>query len=104
MMRSSKSQGGLTHGRGMTETVRLTWLGTMNDFASIHSTMTVLTNTDRQTTEHVEVSAAHMKRDMRDLGKVTEYLQTYSPFQYKNNNQLVSLSSGVTACAGDGVN
>jgi len=37
MMKSLKSQGGLTHGRGMSESVQLTWLKTMHKCATMHS-------------------------------------------------------------------
>ena len=37
MMRSIKSRGGLTRGRGMTDTVRLTWIRSMHACADIHN-------------------------------------------------------------------
>ena len=50
MMRSTKSRdererggGGLT-GRGMTESVRLLWVGSMHRCSEIHEAMTSLTN------------------------------------------------------------
>ena len=45
MMRSLKSRGGLTRGRGITESVRLLWLGSMHRCAGVHDAMTTLTNT-----------------------------------------------------------
>ena len=40
MMRSLKSRGGLTRGRGVTETVRLSWIHSMHGAASVHNSMT----------------------------------------------------------------
>ena len=44
MMRSIKSRGGLTRGRGMTDTVRLTWIRSMHACVDVHNSMTELTN------------------------------------------------------------
>src|ERR1051325_10949592 len=56
MMRSVKSRGGLTHGRGMTESVRLMWVNTMHICSSIHSTLTSLMDLNRSCDEsqHIE--------------------------------------------------
>jgi len=45
MMKSLKSQGGLTHGRGMSESVRLTSVKTMHKCATMHSAIASLTDT-----------------------------------------------------------
>ena len=42
LMRSFKSRGGLTRGRGVTESVRLIWLKTMHRCAEIHNSMSSL--------------------------------------------------------------
>ena len=39
MMRSIKSQGRLTRGRGMADTVRLTWIHSMHACADVHNSM-----------------------------------------------------------------
>ena len=104
MMCSGKSQGGLTHGRGMTETVRTTWLSTLTECSSIHAAMVSLTDVEKRTVEHVEVSDARIKRDRADLDKVVEFLHTYSPFRFSDNSRLISLATGVSASSGDGVN
>ena len=59
LMRSIKSSGGITRGRGITESVRLTWLGSMHRRASMHDAMSSLTNVSRVSSEqHVELGAA----------------------------------------------
>jgi len=99
LMRAGKSQGGLTHGRGMTETVHTTWLSTLTECSSVHDGMVNLTNVDKHTVEHAEVTDARVKRNRLDLG-----LQTYSPFRFSDNARLISLATGVAASSDDGVN
>ena len=51
LMRSLKSRGGLTRGRGMTEIVRQQWVYSMHACAAIHDAMTSLTG-KHHTTSH----------------------------------------------------
>ena len=43
MVRSVKNNGGLTRGRGILESTRQLWLGSIHIFADIHNAMTELT-------------------------------------------------------------
>ena len=104
MMRSIKSRGGLTRGRGMHESVRETWLSTLTDCASVRSALSEVTGAERSTPEHVEVGVSRMKRDTNDMLKVRKYLQSYNPFRFSDNDRLVNLSSGVVAGPDDKVN
>ena len=80
MMRSLKSRGGLTRGRGVTETVRLTWIHSMHGAASVHNSMTELTNARYTTSEqHIELGKSLMKRDKEDSLKLQEWLEVYDP-------------------------
>ena len=64
LMRSLKSHGGLTHGSGMTENVRTTWVLNMHKFADIHQAMVQLTNIDKQKhDQHVDMSNSRVLRD-----------------------------------------
>ena len=51
LMRSLKSHGGLTRGRGMAESVRQQWVYSMHACAAIHDAMTSLTG-KHHTTSH----------------------------------------------------
>ena len=51
LMRSLKSRGGLTRGRGMTESVRQQWVYSMHACAAIHDAMTSVTG-KHHTTSH----------------------------------------------------
>ena len=56
MMRSVKSPGGLTRGREMIDTVRLTGINSMHACTDVHNSMTELTNLQHKTSEqHIEL-------------------------------------------------
>ena len=104
MMRSIKSRGGLTRGRGMTESVRLQWICSMHKCAGIHNAMTTITNSEHQTSEqHVDLGVSRSNRDFRDLNKIQGWFDHHEPFNL-NEHKLRSLSSGLTATEGDGIN
>ena len=104
MMRSIKSRGGLTRGRGVTETVHLQWIYSMHKCAGIHDAMTSMTNAKHQTSEqHMELGTSRSNRDFADLHNVQEWFNQHEPFDL-NELRLRSLSSGLTASHGDGVN
>jgi len=104
MMRSIKSQGGLTRGRGMHNTARATWLNTLRECATLRAALSDITRSERSTPDHVEVGASRKLRDFRDLYKVKDYFKVYSPFRFYSIDRLVSLSSGVVASSGDCIN
>ena len=57
MMRSLKTRGGITRGGGMSDSVRVVWIGSMYRCAGIHEAITTLTNVKRNTSEqHVELT------------------------------------------------
>lgn len=97
MMRSIKSSGGLTRGRGIAESTRQLWLGSIHRSADIHNAMTKLTGACRKTSEqHVELTSSRMKRDTKDCQTVKDWFDNHEPFD-KNEPQLKSLSTGLTA-------
>jgi hypothetical protein len=104
MMRSIKSRGGLTRGRGMHETSRVTWLSTMTECARVRMALSSLTGVGQSTSQHVEVGASRRRRDFVDLSKVKVFLQEYSPFRFTSNTQLVSICSGFVAGPQEAVN
>ena len=104
MIRSIKSRvGGLTRGRGVTETVRLQWIYSMHKGAGVHDAMTSMTNVKHKTSEqHMELGT-RSNRYFTDLHNIQEWLNQPEPFDL-NEPRLRSLSSGLTASDGDGVN
>ena len=104
MMRSIKSRGGLTRGRGITETVRLQWIYSMHKCAGVHDAMTTITSLKHRTSDqHVELGISRSKRDFKDLCSIQEWFDQHDPFDI-NEPRLRSLSSGLTATDGDGIN
>lgn len=63
MNKSLKSTEGLTHGRGLTDSVRVMWVSTMHYMATVHAGVTSLLNLDHSTNDlhHKESSKAHTK-------------------------------------------
>ena len=104
MMRSIKSRGGLTRGRGITESVRLQWIYSMHKYAGIHDAMTQLTNLTLNASEqHVELGPSRSQRDFKDLALVQEWFDQHEPSNL-NEPKLRALSSGLIVTDGDGVN
>jgi len=105
MMRAVKGRSGLTHGRGMTDSVRLTWVRTMPKAATIYADLCALTELDKSSDNHhhADTSLAQARRDLSDINKLVEWLEVTDPFSMEDL-RLRSLGSGVTASDGDGVN
>jgi hypothetical protein len=105
MMRSIHSRGGLTHGRGFTESVRQTWIDTMHYCATVHGAITSLTNLEHCTSDsqHVELGQPRLARDQKDLSKLLDLFRANSPFQ-RSDRRLHSLSTGLLVREDDHVN
>ena len=104
LMRSLKSRGGLTRGRGITESVRTQWINSMHRCASVHNAMINLTNSKHQTSyQHVELSDSRVKRDNLDLEKLMQWFTKHDPFDI-NEPSLKGLATGLLALDDDNVN
>ena len=104
MMRSIKSRGDLTRGRGFTDSVRLIWVHSAHVCGEVHSAMTVLTGLQHQTSEqHIELGTSRIKRDNSDLIKVQNWFEKHDPF-YQSGPNPKSLFSGVIASIESGIN
>jgi len=66
-MRSLKTSGGLTRGRGMTEQQRLTWLLGMPACAEVNQTLQELTGTRYAVKQNKDTSNARQQRDMNNV-------------------------------------
>ena len=105
MMRALKSRGGLTHGRGMTKTVRLMWVACLHKFGSIYTAMTTLTDLAHLSDEagYAGMGRARRLRDSQDLIKVLQWFEGSNPFLVLDN-RLHSLSTGKAASDNDCIN
>ena len=70
LMRSMKTNGGLTRGRGMGEQQRLVWLLSMPACAEVNRTMQELTGVSYDSGEqNKEMTQARLTRDWKDTQK-----------------------------------
>ena len=95
-MRSLKTTGELTRGRGFSETQRLLWALSMPACAEINSSMQQLNNVKYSTSEqHKEDTYAKVARDAKDTQEVLLYLSQRSTFTAEI--YLRNIATGVTA-------
>ena len=101
MMRSIKSRGGLTRGRGITESVRTQWISSMHRCAGVHNAMTNLTGTKHQSSyQHLELYESRVKRDNTDLKKLLQWFYQHEPFDVNEPN-LKCIANGLVASHDD---
>ena len=81
LMRDTKTTGGLTRGRGMTESQRAKWVLSMPACAQVNNAMQEATGTRRLTSDqHVEMGSSRSTRDTNDMMVITSYLKERTPF------------------------
>ena len=96
LMRSVKTSGGLTRGRGMTEVQRLTWILGMPSCAEVNFAMQELTGVNYNTSEqHKDTSKSRQHRDTEDTYKLIEAFKEWDPFG--SEPSLHNIVNGVTA-------
>ena len=104
MMRSIKSQGGLTRCRGITDTFCLTWIHSMHTCADVHNSMTGLTNLQHKTSkQHIELGKNRIKRDNADFKKIELFFEVNDPFDHEELD-LRNLFTGLTTKTDDQIN
>ncbi|KAK3092092.1 hypothetical protein FSP39_025112 [Pinctada imbricata] len=96
LMRSMKTSGGLTRGRGMTELQRVQWLLSSPACAEINYAMQTLTGVNYHTSDqHKESGKARQSRDDRDAFIVLKHVMERNPFD--GNEELRSIETGIVA-------
>ena len=97
LMAGIKSSGGLTRGRGFSESTRLLFLLSRPICSevcqSIFEAAGVFTNAEDG---HRDLAASRIKRDMSDIQKLLQVFVERGPFE-KTTKELVSLSTGLVA-------
>lgn len=94
LMRSLKSQGGITHGRGTSESVLSKWVLSIPETQRVIDSMEEFAHVFGVTTDqHIELRASRMKRDEADLQKFIAWFDLHSPF-ITDEKRLQSLSNG----------
>ena len=97
LMAALKGGGGLTHGRGLSESVRHIWVFMMHHCANLYNAMSRLTGKKLKTSlQHVHLSTARREKDSKDLVKFIQWFDVNNPFDLEVH-ELMSLSTGLTA-------
>lgn len=96
LMRSVKSTGGLTRGRGFTEAQRHIWVESMGACNEINVAMQQFTGVQYCSShQHKDIFQSRQARDAKDVDKFLRVLSEISPFT--NDASLRNITSGVTA-------
>jgi 5'-3' exonuclease len=96
LMRSLKTSGGLTRGRGMTETQRSVWVMASPVCAEVNNALQHLTDVMYVTSEqHKDLSKSRQKNDVADTQKMLEFLHERDPFQ--DDDTLHNIFTGIVA-------
>ena len=93
LMRSVKSRGGLTRGRGFSESVRILWVYSMHKCANNQNAMSDLTNLKQiRSEQHVDLGKSRIQRDFKDLSAMMSWLSVHNPFDETNNSLVLCLT------------
>ena len=96
LMRSLKTSGGLTQGRGITPSTIATWIKSMPATSRIIEAMEEFAGVEATSSEqHVDLREAHQRRDANDIQTFVAWFQEHNPFE--KSPELSSLSTGVLA-------
>ena len=99
-MRSIKSRGGLTQGRGVTENMRTLWVASAHSCGEVHYAFSESTGTQPEvSTSHKELQQSRIKRDYQDTKKCVDWFDPRNPFLVEDQH-LHSLSNGLVSVSG----
>ena len=100
-MRSVKSTGGLTRGRGMQEVTRHLWALSLNHLASINNVVKLLAGSSvKRSEQHIDLGPSRLTQDNTDWKRFKDRLTTKNPFTFEYSN-LHLLSTGSISIAGE---
>lgn len=95
LMRSMKSSGGLTHGRGITDSVTAKWILSSIVLTDVCNVMENFCNISYVTSEqHVDTRVSRISKDESDLKKIRSFFENYNPFPI--TDYIMSIYSGVS--------
>lgn len=94
LMRSMKSNGGLTHGRGITESTMKKWITTMTTMIDISQQIEQFCGVSFDTTEqHIDARTSRVSRDTNDVKKFLDWFTYHDSFPVVEN--VMPISTGV---------
>ena len=98
LMRMLKTSGGMTHGRGITDSTLTKWVHALPRCVPICDALEQFTGVHTGTSEqHKDMQQSTQSRDNRDRCIFVEWLQAHPPFAGYEPDRLVSLSTGIVA-------
>ena len=101
LMKSIKSRGGLTRGRGMTDSVRHLWVLSLSHSSIVHQSMMTLSGLNLKSSEqHIDMGESRRKRDYEDYKMFRDWLEQRNPFTSVDEH-LHSLTSGWVSISGE---
>ena len=96
LMRSIKTTGGLTRGKGLTESQRTQWLLSMPSCVDINNAMQLFCETEFQTSpQHKELGKSRVERDHKDTKTFLEFISGRNPF--REDSLLCNIETRVSA-------
>lgn len=97
LMRNFKTSG-LTRGRGITESTVAQFVAALPLCVPLCERLESFCRVRREASEqHVELRSSTQARDQRHFDRFYEWFETHPPFEQRNPDMLVSLSTGVVA-------
>ncbi|KAF4531641.1 hypothetical protein B566_EDAN006572 [Ephemera danica] len=94
LMRSIKSVGGISHGRGYSESVLCKYINSLPVCAQFSECLEKFTGIESKSSEqHKDLFASRNKNDIKHVAVFAEWLKLNSPFSV-NTNDIISLSTG----------
>ncbi|KAF4531292.1 hypothetical protein B566_EDAN016861 [Ephemera danica] len=94
LMRSIKSVGGISHGRGYSESVLCEYINSLPVCAQFSECLEKFTGIESKSSEqHKDLYASRNKNDIKHIAVFAEWMKLNSPFSV-NTNDIISLSTG----------
>lgn len=94
LMRTMKTRGGLTHGRGFSDSVLIKFVATMIFLVSVCNQVENFCNVRSYSSEqHVDSRESRISRDVADVQKILNFFSLYHPFP--ETEKIMSIYSGV---------
>ena len=100
LMRLLKTSGGMTRGRGISDSSLMAWVHALPYNIPICDALEDFTGVHGKTSEqHKDLRSCNTSRDQSDYIIFQEWLRSHSPFAYCEHDAVVSVSTGIVADA-----
>ena len=104
LMKMMKVQGGLTRGRGISKSTLVYFISALPPCIPLMEAIEEISGVSCATTDqhtvykqHKELKETRRRRDASDLSKFIDWLHVHNPFEIKNNSNLMSVFTGLSA-------